>query len=192
VTTALASVDVDKLGKLLRLALIADQDGEITGAIHALKRSLASCGLDPHYIADCFERGASPVSVPLAAEHDEDDTSLVWFVWHRRERLSPKEPSFIETLTRWRGKISERQRKWLHGMSALAKPKAATVDVVEVFRARAEARAMLYGAGEFSLIEAIDPLQHYAEESRLVELLTQDGVQTILADAFAPFREAQS
>jgi hypothetical protein len=43
-TTALASVDVDRLGKLLRLALIADQDGEAIGAIRALRRALTACG----------------------------------------------------------------------------------------------------------------------------------------------------
>jgi hypothetical protein len=66
----LASTDVDRLGKLLRLALVADQAGEITGAICALKRALASAGLDPHFIADAFERGAKPIAL---VDHHRDD-----------------------------------------------------------------------------------------------------------------------
>jgi hypothetical protein len=118
-STAIASVDVDRLGKLLRLALVADQAGEITGAIHALKRALASAGLDPHYVVDAFERGTKSITAPLAADDnpghdDDDDTSLVWFAWHRRDRLSPRDRQFVEGLARWRGPLSTKQQKWLH------------------------------------------------------------------------------
>jgi len=104
-----------RLAKLLRLALVADHDGEIIGAVCALKRALASAGLDPHHIVDAFERGTSQVAPSISpADVAGDDRSLVWFAWHRRDRLSVKEAAFVESLTRWRGTISDRQRVWLH------------------------------------------------------------------------------
>jgi DNA-binding transcriptional LysR family regulator len=107
VSSALASVDVDRLGKLLRLALVADQAGEITGAIHALKRALASAGLDPHYIVDAFERGTSQVAPSISpTDAQGDDRSAIWFAWHRRDGLSPRDRQFIEKLTEWRGPLS--------------------------------------------------------------------------------------
>jgi hypothetical protein len=114
-TTALATVDVDRLGKLLRLALIADLDGEITGALAALKRALASAGLDPHYVADCFERGAAaPVAPSISPDVTQgDDRSAIWFAFHRRYSLSPRDRQFIERLTEWRGTLSTKQQKWL-------------------------------------------------------------------------------
>jgi len=66
---------------------------------------------------------------------------------------------------------------------------AAKVRTVDAFRLRAEARAMLYAAGEYSLIEAVDELQASAEASGLVAGIGQDEVQAIIAAAFAPFRE---
>jgi hypothetical protein len=53
-----------------------------------------------------------------------------------------------------------------------------------VFIARAEARALLWQAGEFDLHQAIDPLQEAAERDGLVAKLGQDKVQAILAKAF--------
>jgi hypothetical protein len=96
-----------RLAKLLRLALVADRDGEGLGAIHALRRALASSGLD------AFLRGAQPDTPSISTDTLGDDKSLVWFAWHRRDRLSVKEASFIESLKDWRGTISERQRVWL-------------------------------------------------------------------------------
>jgi hypothetical protein len=74
-------------------------------------------------------------------------------------------------------------------ISAAAKPRL--VDPVDVFRLRAEARAMLYAAGEYTLIEAVDALQLDAERDGLLQI-GQDRVQQIMSDAFVPFREAQS
>jgi len=54
-----------------------------------------------------------------------------------------------------------------------------------VLIARAEARALLYAAGEFDLPDAVDPLQAFAVESGLVDEIGQDAVQAILAAAFS-------
>lgn len=59
------------------------------------------------------------------------------------------------------------------------------IDPVDVFRARADARALLWRAGEYTLHEAVDELQAAAERTGLVRTIGQDGVQAILATAFA-------
>jgi hypothetical protein len=63
----------------------------------------------------------------------------------------------------------------------------AEVDLVAVFAARAEARAILYVAGEYDLHEAVDVLQENAAASCLVADIGQDAVQEILACAFGGY-----
>jgi hypothetical protein len=58
------------------------------------------------------------------------------------------------------------------------------ISLPTLFKARAEARALLYAACMIDLHEAIDPLQAFAVESGLVNQIGQDAVQAILADAF--------
>jgi hypothetical protein len=60
------------------------------------------------------------------------------------------------------------------------------VDALEVFRARAEARAHLYATGEFDLLTAVDVLQDAAIASGLLDQIGQHAVQAIIAAAFAP------
>jgi hypothetical protein len=69
-------------------------------------------------------------------------------------------------------------------MSAAARKLAALPSPLEVFVARAEARAILYAACELDLHEAVDELQAAAVRTGLVAELGQDAVQHILADAF--------
>jgi hypothetical protein len=59
------------------------------------------------------------------------------------------------------------------------------IDPITVFIARAEARAMLYAAGEFDLHTAVDVLQADAERDGLVAAIGQDEVQRIIAEAFS-------
>jgi hypothetical protein len=68
--------------------------------------------------------------------------------------------------------------------AARARP-AARPSALEAFVARAEARALLWQAGEFDLHEAVDVLQAAAERDGLVDQLGQDEVQRIIAEAFA-------
>ena len=58
-----------------------------------------------------------------------------------------------------------------------------------VLQARAEARAILYAAGELTLQDAVDGCQRAAEAYGLVAELGQDAVQEIIAEAFAPVRD---
>ena len=70
-------------------------------------------------------------------------------------------------------------------MAAPIRQQHLRIDAVTVFVARAEARAMLYAAGEFDLHEAVDKLQADAERDGLVDRLGQDEVQRIISEAFA-------
>jgi hypothetical protein len=71
----------------------------------------------------------------------------------------------------------------------LASPPATKVDPLKVLVARAEARAMLWAAGEFDLHAAVDELWAAAVRDGLVDRLGPDEVQRILAEAFAPERD---
>ena len=73
-------------------------------------------------------------------------------------------------------------------MTAPLKLSALTLDPLAVFVARAEARAMLWAVGEFTLAEAVDVLQRAAERDGLVIKLGQERVQAIMRDAFHKFR----
>jgi len=59
---------------------------------------------------------------------------------------------------------------------------------LDIFRARAEARAILYAAGEFDLLDAVDGLQQAAEASGLIDNIGQDAVQQITAECFGGVR----
>jgi hypothetical protein len=69
--------------------------------------------------------------------------------------------------------------------AAAARKPAARPSGVAVFVARAEARAMLWQAGELDLHQAVDELQAAAERASLVAELGQDKIQRIIADSFA-------
>lgn len=69
-------------------------------------------------------------------------------------------------------------------------PPVARVDPLKAFIARAEARAVLWAAGEIDLQEAVDKLQRDAERTGLVAAIGQDEVQAIIAEAFASVRGA--
>jgi DNA-binding transcriptional LysR family regulator len=97
--------------------LIADQDGEALGALAALKRSLASAGLDAHDLVAAFERGMVAQDGPETKRSDDavygDIRSTVWFCWHRRNRLGPKEREFVENICKRRTTPTDRQRVWI-------------------------------------------------------------------------------
>jgi hypothetical protein len=66
--------------------------------------------------------------------------------------------------------------------------KPTRVDPLTAFAARCESRALLYHAGELTLHDAVDGLQHAAEASGLIRMIGQDRVQEILSAAFAVVR----
>jgi hypothetical protein len=70
--------------------------------------------------------------------------------------------------------------------------KPARVDPLAAFQARCESRALLYRAGELTLHDAVDELQHAAEASGLVAKLGQDQVQAIMSESFAVVRAREA
>src|SRR5262245_12647557 len=74
-------------------------------------------------------------------------------------------------------------------MNAPVRKPPAVPALVDVFIARAEARALLYAAGELELHDALDKLQADAERDGLVAELGQDEVQRLIAEAFAKVRD---
>jgi hypothetical protein len=62
------------------------------------------------------------------------------------------------------------------------------ITAVDIFRARAEARAALFAAGDLDLHAAVDVLQQVAVETRLVADIGQDCVQHIMSCAFGAGR----
>jgi len=88
-------------------------------------------------------------------------------------------------------------RESKNGASTLCPPKIARgrgcafgrpFSLTDVFRVCAEARALLFTAGEFDFIDAVDALQASAIASGLVASIGQDVVQAIIAVAFSEVR----
>jgi hypothetical protein len=117
---ALNKPELNRIPKLLRLLLIATEPGEIIAAIEALRRALASAGLDAHYVVDRYEAGAQASDKTGFSEPQQTDDaafadlrSTVWFCWHRRDRLGEKERAFVENICKRCTALTDRQRAWI-------------------------------------------------------------------------------
>jgi hypothetical protein len=124
----MAAINTDtrsSIGKLLRL-LGSDRDGEVLGAVRALRRVLTSNKLDLHDLAHIVE--APPVASPNGNGHAgsgfrnwHDDTVETEVPWRdmvaacmqRLDRFTDKERKFIRSIEDWRGEPSARQLGWL-------------------------------------------------------------------------------
>jgi hypothetical protein len=69
-------------------------------------------------------------------------------------------------------------------MNAPVRHQHVRLDPIVAFRARCEARAILWAACEFDLPTAVDKLQADAVRDGLVDEIGQDEVQRIMAAAF--------
>lgn len=100
----------ERLASLLKLLLSTDKDGEALAAKNAINRTLLGAGLDLHALAGEIENPAG-----AAARRERPDKSP--HDWReklahcdaREELLTPWEQSFIQSLRRWTGKLTERQ-----------------------------------------------------------------------------------
>jgi hypothetical protein len=68
------------------------------------------------------------------------------------------------------------------------KRQVAKVDALSAFRLRCEVRALLVAEGELDFQTAVDELQTSAVKSSIIEVVGQDAVQAIMANAFAKVR----
>jgi hypothetical protein len=73
-------------------------------------------------------------------------------------------------------------------MTATSAAAERQIDPIAAFQARCEARAILYGAGELDLHDAVDKLQADAVRDGLIKSIGQDAVQTDMATGFRPVR----
>jgi hypothetical protein len=144
VSDALAPI-AGKLAKLIRL-LASDKNGELVAAVHAIKRTLESGGLDMHALADGIEqsngkkfseqdaleiyqrgvedgrRGAeqqAPVSFSTVGEPSWNDVARECEA--TAAQLSPREQEFVRDMCSWTvngGTPTEKQAKWLRSIWA--------------------------------------------------------------------------
>jgi hypothetical protein len=69
-----------------------------------------------------------------------------------------------------------------------ARPLLPLVDILRILAASAASSWELF---PLELADVVDPLQDFAERTKLVHAIGQDAVQEILSDAFAPYRLAE-
>jgi hypothetical protein len=117
VVTDLDLPGAERLAKLIRL-LSSDRSGEVGAAVEAIKRTLETCGLDLHDLADRLtgkrERGLTKAELERAERDaycagfrdglaDADDMSwnqMAKFCLARAERLDEREQDFVEQMVR--------------------------------------------------------------------------------------------
>lgn len=107
----------DRVGKLLRM-LSSDNDGEVLAATAAIKRTLATEGLDIHSLADALCQPAPRAEAKAHWRPDADTTD-----WHsvaceceaHGATLNLREQKFVSDMAAWtwHARPSERQRAWL-------------------------------------------------------------------------------
>jgi hypothetical protein len=118
----------DRLGKLLRM-LSSDKDGEVLAATAAIKRTLATEGLDIHSLADALCQPAPRAEAKAQrAPHDTPEWRDDWrgadtTDWHsvacecaaHGATLNLREQKFVSDMVAWtwHARPSERQRAWL-------------------------------------------------------------------------------
>ncbi len=112
--------------KLARLIprLASDHDGEVVATVHAIKRTLASAGLDLHDLAGALEREPETRTVIVYRDHEsgEPKTWRELAQWCQRNdagRLKPHERTFITDMASrlvLNGEPTEKQAAWLRAL----------------------------------------------------------------------------
>jgi hypothetical protein len=123
VVTRLSTI-APKLAKLV-LMLSSDQPGEVFAASRAIERALEGIGADWFDLVGELTKPApaSSSSRSNRNRHHEQQQQGDWRPLHeycrdRIDALSARECDFMDTLDRWRGNITEKQRAWLDGIYA--------------------------------------------------------------------------
>jgi len=121
--------DLDRLRTLLLIALQSTHDGEVTGAIGAMRKVLKKGGVDAHWLADRLNGGASlppPPPVYEAASYPGEQLDYINSNDQYVMMLSDREIEFIISLNRQRVRYSPwspspKQAKWLGDIYARIK-----------------------------------------------------------------------
>jgi hypothetical protein len=114
----MTSSAASRVGQFIRL-LGSDKSGEIVAASRAIRRTLATAGLDLHDFAGLAERALAPR--PEAEIDDGYNTGLIIkFCFRRRDELGDREAQFITDIDRLARRLgaklqlSAKQTVWLH------------------------------------------------------------------------------
>jgi hypothetical protein len=103
----------ERLVKLL-LMLSSNHDGEVVAAARAIGRTLKDAGADWHDFATRLLVPAKAHVREYGARNDDTNwREMREFCLQHPERLSQREREFIDSLGRWRGKLTEKQHAWL-------------------------------------------------------------------------------
>ena len=99
----------------LLLMLSSDQPGEVANAAAAITRVLKSEGKDWHALVDGL---LADTPQARRSSHAGDDDAPEWRAMHafccrHSDRLRARELEFIESLSHWRGDLTEKQYGWL-------------------------------------------------------------------------------
>jgi hypothetical protein len=114
-------VPIDKLKSLIPM-LSSPLDGEVVAAARAIERTLKRFGCDWHDLVSVIGPAAAPQPAPKPEFNDINKTRFTdapWretakFCMEREDDLSPREYEFVDNLlTSWRGRLTEKQAKWL-------------------------------------------------------------------------------
>lgn len=101
--------------------LASPHDGEVLATVAALRRVLASDGLDLNDLAAALD-GAPAARATACGEREEREEinhrDVAEFCWvHGRGLMSPKERRFVLQMLDWR-RPTEKQIAWLHALRA--------------------------------------------------------------------------
>ena len=122
-----------QIAKLLRLAFLADERGEIDGAIAAARRLLATQGRDIHWLSEQLgQRLTAPVQTEPRPGLNVGRSSVLWCLNLRhllslkgRQLLSPKDRASIEEVAEQRKPLSPKQQQWPSDVRKKLEPKVA-------------------------------------------------------------------
>ena len=108
--------EIPRLRQLL-LMLSSDQPGEVAAAAAAIGRALKAAGTDWHGLANGLVTEA-PQPRARRRRDSDDDAADNWREMHEycaehTELLRSREQEFIESLSEWRGRPTEKQLAWL-------------------------------------------------------------------------------
>jgi hypothetical protein len=108
-----------RIGQLLRLALITDKPAEAQAATAALRRTLAAAGLDAYALTAAVEVGLTAPPPPRPEPIADSWRDRARRCLRHPDQLSEKEEQFLLVITNYRGRNpSLRQLSWLEAIDA--------------------------------------------------------------------------